>query len=32
LARIDEALALAQQTGERWTDDLLHRIRADVLL
>jgi predicted ATPase len=32
LARIDEALALAQQTGERWTDALLHRIHGDILL
>jgi predicted ATPase len=32
LARIDEALALAEQTGERWTDAFLHRIRGDILL
>ncbi|HKN29336.1 MAG TPA: AAA family ATPase [Roseiarcus sp.] len=32
LAHIDEALALAQRTGEHWTDALLHRIRGDVLL
>ena len=32
LAHIDEALALAQQTGEHWTDALLHRIRGDILL
>jgi predicted ATPase len=32
LAGIDEALALAEQTGQRWTDALLHRIRGDVLL
>jgi predicted ATPase len=32
LARIDEALALASQTGERWTDALLHRIRGAILL
>jgi tetratricopeptide (TPR) repeat protein len=32
LARIDEALALARQTGERWTDAFLHRIRGDILL
>jgi class 3 adenylate cyclase/tetratricopeptide (TPR) repeat protein len=31
-ARIDEALALAQQTGEHWTDAFLHRIRGEVLL
>ena len=32
LARIDEAVALTQQTGEHWTDALLHRIRGDILL
>ena len=32
LTRIDGALALAEQTEERWTDGLLHRIRADILL
>jgi hypothetical protein len=32
LARIDEALALAQQTEQRWTDAFLHRIRGDILL
>jgi len=32
LARIDEALALARQTGEHWTDAQLHRIRGDILL
>jgi predicted ATPase len=32
LVRIDEALALAVQTGERWTDALLHRIRGKILL
>ena len=31
-ARIDEALALAQQTGEHWTDAFLHRIRGEILL
>jgi predicted ATPase len=31
-ARIYEALALAQQTGERWTDAFLHRIRGEILL
>ena len=31
LTRIDEALTLAQQTGEHWTDGLLHRIRGDIL-
>ena len=30
--RIDGALALAVETGERWTDALLHRIRGDILL
>jgi class 3 adenylate cyclase/tetratricopeptide (TPR) repeat protein len=32
LRRIDEALALASQSGERWTDALLHRILGDILL
>jgi predicted ATPase len=32
LTRIDEALALAQQTGEHWTDAFLHRIRGEILL
>jgi adenylate cyclase len=32
LARIDEALALAEQTDLRWTNALLHRIRGDILL
>jgi integrase len=32
LGRIDEALALARKTGERWTDAFLHRIRGDILL
>ena len=31
LHRIDEALALASETGERWTDAQLHRIRGVVL-
>jgi class 3 adenylate cyclase/predicted ATPase len=31
LTRIDEALALANETGERWTDALLHRIRGKIL-
>jgi predicted ATPase len=30
--RIDEALALANETGEHWTDALLHRIRGAILL
>jgi predicted ATPase len=32
LGRIDEALALARETGERWTDAFLHRIRGNILL
>src|SRR5208283_3276142 len=32
LARIDAALALAEQTDQRSTDALLHRIRGDILL
>jgi predicted ATPase len=32
LRRIDEALALANETGERWADSLLHRIRGAILL
>jgi class 3 adenylate cyclase/predicted ATPase len=32
LRRIDEALALASETGEHWTDALLHRIRGAILL
>ena len=32
LREIDEALALANETGERWTDALLHRLRGDILL
>jgi adenylate cyclase len=32
LARIDEGLALAEQTGEHWTVAFLHRIRGDILL
>jgi predicted ATPase len=32
LARIDKALALAEQADQRWTDALLHRIRGDILL
>jgi predicted ATPase len=31
LRRIDEALALASETGEHWTDALLHRIRGAIL-
>jgi predicted ATPase len=32
LPRIDEALALAEKTGEHWTDALLHRVRGNLLL
>jgi hypothetical protein len=32
LTRIEEALGLAQQTGEHWTDAYLHRIRGEILL
>jgi predicted ATPase len=32
LSGIDEALALADETGERWTDALLHCIRGEILL
>jgi predicted ATPase len=32
LRRIDEALALANETGEHWTDALLHRIHGAILL
>ena len=32
LTRIDEALGLAQQTGEHWSDAYLHRIRGEILL
>jgi predicted ATPase len=32
LRRIHEALAFANQTGEHWTDALLHRIRGEILL
>jgi predicted ATPase len=31
-AQVNEALAIAGETGERWTDALLHRIRGDILL
>ena len=31
LARLDEALAYAQASGEAWSDSLLHRIRGDIL-
>ena len=32
MTRIDAALALAGETGEHWSDALLHRIRGDILL
>jgi adenylate cyclase len=32
LTRMDEALALAGETGEHWSDAFLHRLRGDVLL
>jgi predicted ATPase len=32
LTRIDEALALAGETGERWSDAFLHRWRGEILL
>src|SRR5262249_50642662 len=32
LTRIGEALALAGETGERWSDALLHRLRGEILL
>jgi predicted ATPase len=32
ITRIDAALALAGETGERWTDALLHCIRGEILL
>jgi class 3 adenylate cyclase/predicted ATPase len=32
LARIDEGLKIAAETGERLTDSYLHRLRGDILL
>jgi predicted ATPase len=32
LALLDEALSLAEQTGEHWTDAFLHRVRGEILL
>jgi predicted ATPase len=32
LSRIDEALALAGETGEHWSDAFLHRLRGEILL
>jgi predicted ATPase len=32
LTRLDEALALAGDTGEHWSDAFLHRLRGEILL
>src|SRR5262249_11467775 len=32
LTRIDEAIALAGETGEHWSDAFLHRCRGEILL
>jgi predicted ATPase len=32
LTLIDQALAIAEETGEHWTDPYLHRLRGDILL
>jgi predicted ATPase len=32
LTRLDEALALAGETGEHWSDAFLHRLRGEILL
>jgi adenylate cyclase len=32
LGRIEEALALARETGEHWSDAFLHRLRGEILL
>ena len=32
LIRVDEALVLAAETGERWSNSFLHRIRGEFLL
>jgi predicted ATPase len=32
LTRIDEALAFAGETGDRWSDAFLHRLRGEILL
>jgi predicted ATPase len=32
LSGIDEAIALAGETGERWSDAFLHRLRGHILL
>ena len=32
LTRLDEALTLAGETGEHWSDAFLHRLRGEILL
>jgi predicted ATPase len=32
LTRVEEALALAGETGEHWSDAFLHRLRGEILL
>lgn len=32
MTRIDEASALADETGQRWSDAFLHRLRVEILL
>jgi hypothetical protein len=32
LSQIDGALALATETGQRWSDSFVHRIRGEILL
>src|SRR4029077_17657244 len=32
LTRIDEAIVLAVETGEHWSDAFLHRLRGKILL
>ena len=32
MTRIGEALALAGETGQRWSDAFLHRLRGEILL
>jgi predicted ATPase len=32
LTRIEQALALARETGEHWSDAFLHRLRGEILL
>jgi predicted ATPase len=31
LTRVDEAIALAAETGEHWSDAFLHRLRGEIL-